>query len=137
MSAMLAINLVSLAKKTYGYQERDESERANFTQKLKGIEEKKLVYVDAGLDNREDYPYGYSLKGERCYALKSGKRTERVSWISALKEGRLFAPLTFEGTCNRSLFETWLTQSLLPQLKAGSIIVVDNATFHKTDKIHS
>ena len=91
-----------------------------------------MVYVDeAGFDNRDDYPYGYSPKGERCYALKSGQRKERVSWIAALREGKVFAPLTFEGSCNRDLFETWLEKSLIPQLQPGNIIVIDNATFHK------
>ncbi len=95
-----------------------------------------MVYVDeAGFDNRDDYPYGYSPKGERCYALKSGKRTERVSWIAALKEGKVFAPLTFEGSCNRDLFETWLEKSLIPQLQPGNIIIIDNATFHKGQSI--
>ena len=32
--------------------------------------------------------------GQRFYALKSGKRTERVSWIAASREGSLFAPMT-------------------------------------------
>ncbi len=32
-----------------------------------------------------DYPYGYCEVGQRFYALKCGKRTQRVSWISALK----------------------------------------------------
>jgi len=40
------------------------------------------------------YPYGYCKIGQRFYALKSGKRSERVSWIAALKEGSLFAPMT-------------------------------------------
>jgi len=43
----------------------------------------------------EDYPYGYCEVGQRFYALKSGKRSERVSWIAALKAGCLFAPMTF------------------------------------------
>ena len=94
------------------------------------------MYVDeAGFDNREDYPYGYSPKGERCYALKSGKRTERVSWITALREKSLFAPLTFEGSCNRNLFEAWLKNCLIPQLNPGDIIIIDNATFHKGEAI--
>ena len=29
---------------------------------------------EAGFDNREDYPYGYSPRGERCHALKCGKK---------------------------------------------------------------
>jgi len=125
-----------LEKKTYGYQERNEEERAKFREKLENIEESKLVYVDeAGFDNPEEYPYGYSPKGERCYALKSGKRTERISWISALREKKLFAPLTFEGSCNRHLFEAWLTECLIPQLTPGDIIIIDNAAFHKSEAI--
>jgi transposase len=95
-----------------------------------------MVYIDeAGFDNRNDHPYGYSPKGERCYALKSGKKRERTSWISALREKKLFAPLTFEGSCNRDLFEFWLESCLIPQLNQGDIIVIDNATFHKGEKI--
>lgn len=123
-------------KKTYGYQERDEEERALFRKKLEKIEPNKIVYVDeAGFDNREDYPYGYSPKGERCYALKSGKKKERVSWISALKERRLFAPFTFSGSCNRDLFSEWLRKCLIPQLNPGDIIIIDNASFHKGETI--
>lgn len=90
-----------------------------------------IAYVDeAGIDNRADYPYGYCEVGQRFYALKSGKRSERVSWIAALKEGGLFAPMTFAGCCNRDLFELWLEECLLPQLKPGDVIVIDNASFH-------
>jgi transposase len=53
-----------------------------------------------------------------------------VSWIAALKPGTLFAPLTFVGSCNRDLFETWLTGCLLPRLHSGDVIVIDNASFH-------
>ena len=70
--------------------------RVEFREKLEQIANNRKIYVDeAGFDNREDYPYGYSLKGERCQALKSGKRTERVSWLAALKSGKIFARLTF------------------------------------------
>jgi transposase len=94
------------------------------------------VYVDeAGIDNREEYPYGYCEIGQRFPALKGGKRTERVSWIAALKQGKLFAPMTFEGSCNRVLFERWLEQSLLPQLQPGDVIVIDNASFHHSQAI--
>jgi transposase len=104
---------------------------------LKNKHPNQIVYVDeAGIDNREDYPYGYCEIGQRFYSLKSGKRTERVSWIAALKEGKLLAPMTFEGACNRDLFEMWLLECLLPKLQAGDIIVIDNATFHRSQYIN-
>jgi transposase len=119
-------------KKTYGYQERNEEEREELRQKLRQIGEQRKVYLDeAGFDNREDYDYGYSPRGERCYALKCGKKRERTSWISALKEGKIFAPLTIEGSCNRDLFEAWLAKSLIPKLNPGDIIILDNASFHR------
>lgn len=95
-----------------------------------------IVYVDeAGIDNRDDYPYGYCEVGKRFYALKPGKRTERVSWIAALRQGKVFAPMTFVGSCNRNLFEMWLEQCLIPQLRPGDVIVIDNATFHHSQTI--
>ncbi len=124
------------SRQTYGYQERNETEREAFREKLSTIHKKRRVDVDeAGFDNRDDYPYGYSPRGERCYALKCGKKRERASWIGALKDGKIFAPLTFEGCCNRDLFEAWLSHSLIPQLEPGDIIIVDNATFHKGESI--
>ena len=95
-----------------------------------------LVYVDeAGIDNRADYPYGYCEIGQRFHALKSGKRSERTSWIAALKEGQLFAPMTFTGTCDRGLFELWLEPCLVPQLQVGDVIVIDNASIHHSQAI--
>ena len=87
------------------------------------------------LTTLDDYPYGYCEIGQRFEALRSGRRTERVSWIAALKEKEIFAPMTFTGTCNRDLFEMWLEKCLLPKLNPGDIIVIDNASFHKSQAI--
>ena len=59
-----------------------------------------------------------------------------MSWIAALKEGKLLAPMTFEGSCNRDLFEMWLSNCLVPQLQPGDVIVIDNATFHRSQYIN-
>lgn len=110
--------------------------RQEFQEQLKTKLPSQIVYVDeAGIDNREDYPYGYCEIGQRFHALKSGKRTERVSWIAALKQESLFAPITFAGSCNRGLFEMWLEECLLPQLQSGDVIVLDNASFHRSQAI--
>ena len=67
-------------KKTYGYEERDELERADFCQQLATVDDEQLVYVDeSGMDQRDEYGYGYCLKGKRLHALKSGNRGTRVN----------------------------------------------------------
>ncbi|PHM06687.1 IS630 family transposase [Nostoc sp. 'Peltigera malacea cyanobiont' DB3992] len=123
-------------KKTYGYQERDEVKRQIFREQLATHEEEVIVYVDeAGMDNREDYAYGWNERGQRFHALKSGRRQGRVNMIAALCKGQLMAPFTVVGSCNRTVFEIWLETCLIPLLKPGQVVVMDNATFHKGGRI--
>ena len=51
--------------------------------------------------------------------------------IAALCNKKLLAPFTVEGSCNRVVFETWLSECLIPVLQPGQLIILDNATFHK------
>ena len=103
---------------------------------LKNKAREDLIYIDeTGIDNRDNYNYAWSKKGDRFYDLKSGKRSIRISIIAGLYKGKLLAPMTFEGSCNRRLFENWLEKMLLPQLKNNQILILDNATFHKGEKI--
>jgi transposase len=95
-----------------------------------------LVYADeSGMDNRDEYAYGWNPKGERFHALKSGTRQGRINMIAAYCHGQLLAPFTIEGACNRTIFETWLESCLIPVLQAGQCLIIDNATFHKGGRI--
>ena len=123
-------------KKTYGYRERDEEKRRLFIQELQSYKPESIVYVDeSGIDNRDDYGYGWNEIGQRFHDFKSGKRSLRVSIVSGLCQGSLIAPLTFEGWCNRQLFEKWLAEMLVPNLKPGQTVILDKATFPKSEKI--
>ena len=94
------------------------------------------MYIDEyGMDNKEDYSYGWNAKGSRFYALKSGRRQGRVNMIAAYCHGELLAPFTVEGSCNRPVFGTWLETCLIPTLKPAQIVIADNATFHKSGRI--
>jgi len=44
-------------------------------------------------------------------------------------------PLTYERYCNRTVFKTWLAAQRLPALPYGSVIICDNASFHKGGQI--
>lgn len=94
------------------------------------------MYIDeSGIDNRDTYEYGWNEKGKRFHAFKEGKRSVRVSIIAALRNDNLIAPLTFEGSCNRQVFEKWIEEILMPTLLPGETLILDNATFHKSEKI--
>lgn len=94
------------------------------------------MYLDeAGVENTLDYAYGWSLKGTRCYAEKLGHSTERVSMIAAWCVGKVVAPMTFTGYCNCLVVETWFEQVLIPTLKAGQVVILDNASFHRKNRL--
>ena len=102
------------------------------------LKPEQLVYVDeAGMENRDQYDYGHTERGQRFHALKSGRRTGRINMIAALCEGQLMAPFTLEGSCNRTVFEVWIERCLIPVLKPQQGVVIDNATFHKGGRIQA
>lgn len=76
--------------------------------------------------------YGRGLRGKEVPGEISGKRFARQSVISALFNGKFFAPMCFEGTCDASLFNVWLKQMLIPNLTPGQVLILDNASFHKS-----
>ena len=52
--------------------------------------------------------------------------------MAGLTGQKLTAPFLFEGTCNTNMFNAWLKQQLIPGLKPGMVVVLDNAAFHKS-----
>lgn len=58
-----------------------------------------------------------------------------VNAIAAWCEGKLLAPLLYERSINSDVFFAWVTQGLLPELSQESVIVMDNATFHKREDV--
>ena len=55
--------------------------------------------------------------------------------IAGLCNNEIIAPFMYDGTINGSVFETYIKQVLLAELKPGQIVVMDNINFHKTQKI--
>ena len=42
--------------------------------------------------------------------------------------------MVFNGSCNTKLFETWVEKFLIKELKPNQFVVMDNASFHKSQK---
>jgi len=45
------------------------------------------------------------------------------------------ASLVVEGSTNRTVFETYLEDVLLPRLERGQIVVMDNLSAHKGERV--
>jgi transposase len=87
---------------------------------------------ESGIDSYFHRSHGWAPSHERVYGEISGKRFARESFIAARCGSTIFAPLCFQGTCNTLLFNAWVEHFLVPQLKPGQLVILDNATFHKS-----
>ncbi|XGA08220.1 MAG: transposase [Wolbachia endosymbiont of Xenopsylla cheopis] len=47
------------------------------------------------------------------------------SMIAALNNGKIIAPMTFEGHCDTEVFNTWFEQFLTPILQPGQTVILD------------
>jgi transposase len=75
--------------------------------------------------------HGYALCGHRCYVKHDWGAKGRTNVIGALLGGVLLTVSMFESTINKDVYTAWVKQDLLPKLPPQSIVVMDNATFHK------
>jgi len=79
--------------------------------------------------------HGYSPKGKRTYGTQDWGAKGRTNVIGALAGGLLLTVSLVCGNVNSDLFLSWLQNDLLPKVPAGSVIILDNASFHKRDDI--
>jgi transposase len=87
---------------------------------------------ECGINHGLYTPYARAPCGEAVYADVAGARRGRTSVISASPGNRLVRPFTFEGHCNSDVVETYFREMLLPSIPRGSVVVLDNASFHKS-----
>jgi transposase len=70
-------------------------------------------------------------RGVKVYGAIQGKKFNRTNIIAAKCGKEIIAPLEYKGNTNHQLVESWLVNMLLPLLIAGSVIILDNASFHR------
>lgn len=93
---------------------------------------KQIVYIDeSGFAHDLPRTQGYSDKGRRCYGAHDWGAKGRTNAIGAIIGSAVIAIGLISGSVNTDVFTSWLQQILLPTLPAKSVIVMDNASFHK------
>ena len=95
-----------------------------------------VVYVDeSGFALDAPRNRGYSLKGSKCYGCKDWHAKGRVNAIGAIVDFEFINVCLFDTNINSDIFYAWTKEQLLPSTPANSVIVLDNATFHKRNDI--
>ncbi len=62
---------------------------------------------------------------------------EDDAFIGALRQDGLVAPCAFDGPINGEKFRAWVEQFLVPELKQGDIVILDNLPSHKVEGVRT
>ena len=75
--------------------------------------------------------HGRCAKGKRLVAKAPRGRWRTLTFLAALRSDQITAPCVFDGPINGRSFLAYVEQLLVPTLKAGDIVVMDNLGSHK------
>jgi transposase len=101
------------------------------------IELNRFVFVDECSSNTSLAPlYGWSRHGERAHQKAPRNWGKNITLLSSIsREGGIGASLVLEGSTNATVFETYLLEVLSPTLKKGQVVVMDNLSAHKGERV--
>ena len=75
---------------------------------------------------------GWGPKGDRLRGFAPHGHWRTLTFLGALRCDRLTAPCVFDGPINGECFRAYVEQQLVPVLKPGDIVVMDNLGSHKS-----
>jgi len=100
------------------------------------LDPRRLVFIDETWIKTNMAPLrGWGPKGKRLLSFAPHGHWRTLTFLGALRCDRLTAPCVFDGPINGQCFRAYVEQQLVPVLKPGDIVVMDNLGSHKAAAI--
>jgi len=74
---------------------------------------------------------GWAPRGQKLVARAPFGKWRTLTFLAALRHDRIDAPCVLDGPINGQSFTAWVEQFLVPTLKPGDIVIMDNLGSHK------
>lgn len=92
----------------------------------------RLIFLDeCGTNTKMARLYGRSKRGERCRAGIPHGHWKTTTLIAGLRADGIIAPMTLDGAMDGEMFAAYVKTLLVPELRPGDIIILDNLPAHK------
>jgi transposase len=96
------------------------------------IDPSRLIFLDETSIKTNMAPgYGRCAKGQRLVAKVPHGHWRTQTFLAALRHDCLIAPGVIEGPINGDSFLAYVEQILVPALRPGDIVIMDNLSSHK------
>ena len=98
----------------------------------------RLVFIDeTGASTKMARLYGRSRRGTRCIASIPHGHWKTATFVGALRQTGMTAPMVLDGAMDGAAFLAYVEQILAPTLMPGDIVVIDNLPAHKPEKVRN
>ena len=106
--------------------------RARWRRHQGKLDPARLVFIDeTWAKTNMTRTHGRCARGERLVAHVPHGRWRTLTFMAALRADRIDAPCVFDGPINGRSFQAYVEQVLVPTLRPGDIVVMDNLGSHK------
>lgn len=78
---------------------------------------------------------GWAPRGKRLVAKVPHRRWKTTTFVAALRLDRIDAPWLLEGPIDGESFRTYVERVLVPTLRQGDIVIMDNLGSHKSKAV--
>jgi transposase len=106
--------------------------RREFCARLTALNAERLVFIDESYCKtgmcRE---HAWSARGSRAAGVRPGRSWKTVSLIGAIRLGARPRLMTHRGPVNGAIFLRYVKRYLVPSLRRGDVVIMDNLNFHK------
>lgn len=102
------------------------------------LEAARLVFIDeTGTATNMARLRGRCRRGQRLVDRVPHGHWKTTTFVAGLRHNGLTAPLVVDCPMNGDIFRAYINQCLVPTLKPGDIVVMDNLASHKVDGIRT
>lgn len=99
------------------------------------VETEQLVFIDETWTRTDMAPLrGWGSRGHRLPGKVPHGRWKTMTFLAALRHDRIDAPWFIEGPIGDVSFRTYVEKVLLPVLRPGDIVVLDNLGSHRSSR---
>ena len=100
------------------------------------IDPARLVFIDETWTKTNMAPlHGWSPRGQRLMAKVPHGRWTTMTFLAALRHDRVEAPWLIDGPINGQSFRLYVDKVLIPTLRPGDIVIMDNLGSHRSHAV--
>ena len=97
-----------------------------------------LVFIDeTGASTKMTRLRGRAPRGQRLRASVPHGHWKTITFVGGLRLSGMTAPMVLDGPMNANWFLAYIEQILVPTLKSGETVVMDNLSAHKTPAVRT